>query len=436
MRREKSTLVEWLRLKRELNFSENAFLGGLLGFVLLLFVFTLVALSIAVLGMLVVMVVDAGVLPSAERAESIRNLGLLLAATVGLPFLVWRSIVAQKQVSIAEQGHITDRINEAVKGLGSEKVVKEYNKVARYKKRDGWPIFDDNGRPIPVVNSEGEHIEDVENVEVTVPNLEVRLGSIYSLERIALDSLRDHKQIMEIFCAYVRENTPRPLNAFEPRPKIRVDVQAVITVVGRRTRRQIESEWENKFRLDFSGATLDGAVFSGGDFSGAKFHSASLTNADFSSARLLGTQFQGAFLNYASFWGAELIGTDFSGIWYTAPEHTYLGFSNSYGICLAGADITALNGFGSRETGSSFGDGDTKLNPVLDKERQKVYSIVKKFRAENEFEDWHKVLDLDEVRDSEFKHWSPDGADDYFQSVAREDILKLFNLNGFPYADD
>src|SRR5712691_8827678 len=40
------------------------------------------------------------------------------------------------------------------------------------------------------------------------PNLEVRLGGIYALERIARDSPRDHWTIMEILTAYVRQNAP------------------------------------------------------------------------------------------------------------------------------------------------------------------------------------------------------------------------------------
>ena len=36
--------------------------------------------------------------------------------------------------------------------------------------------------------------------------LEVRLGGIYALERIARDSTRDHWTIMEVLTAYVREN--------------------------------------------------------------------------------------------------------------------------------------------------------------------------------------------------------------------------------------
>ncbi len=47
-------------------------------------------------------------------------------------------------------------------------------------------------------------------------NLEVRLGGIYALERIARDSPKDHWTIMEVLTAYVRENSP-------PNPKRRTD---------------------------------------------------------------------------------------------------------------------------------------------------------------------------------------------------------------------
>lgn len=43
--------------------------------------------------------------------------------------------------------------------------------------------------------------------EITVENIEVRLGALYALERISQDSERDNIQIMEIICAYLRENS-------------------------------------------------------------------------------------------------------------------------------------------------------------------------------------------------------------------------------------
>jgi hypothetical protein len=83
--------------------------------------------------------------------------------------------------------------------------------------------------------------------------LEIRLGGIYALERIARDSERDHWSIMEVLTAYVRENAHRASKEAEPPrgnrlpwkappptqspslPKLAADIQAVLTVLGRRT---------------------------------------------------------------------------------------------------------------------------------------------------------------------------------------------------------
>lgn len=95
--------------------------------------------------------------------------------------------------------------------------------------------------------------------------LEVRLGGIYTLERIARESERDYWPIMETLTAYVRKRAPWPplqavANPFaelqggiaagdeaigkrsaskpETEPKIAIlpatDIQAVLTVLGRR----------------------------------------------------------------------------------------------------------------------------------------------------------------------------------------------------------
>jgi hypothetical protein len=41
-------------------------------------------------------------------------------------------------------------------------------------------------------------------------SLDVRLGVIYALERIAKDSRHDHPQVVEILTAYIREHAPWP----------------------------------------------------------------------------------------------------------------------------------------------------------------------------------------------------------------------------------
>jgi hypothetical protein len=63
---------------------------------------------------------------------------------------------------------------------------------------------------------EGDHLAERGDWQVfpeSLPNIEVRLGAILALERIAQDSTatdegRDHVRVMEILCAYIRENAP------------------------------------------------------------------------------------------------------------------------------------------------------------------------------------------------------------------------------------
>ena len=112
--------------------------------------------------------------------------GALIVALLGAPFLIWSTVLKHQTLRYQKEGHITDRIKKAVEQLGAEKTVKVRGKDA-----------------------EGKDI----TIEETRPNLEVRIGAILSLERIAQDSTRydrgrDHVRVMEILCAYVRENAP------------------------------------------------------------------------------------------------------------------------------------------------------------------------------------------------------------------------------------
>jgi uncharacterized protein YjbI with pentapeptide repeats len=114
------------------------------------------------------------------------GLGALLAALLGAPFVIWGTWLKYQTVRFQKEGHMTDRINTAVEQLGAEKTVK-----------------------VPGKDSEGKDI----TIEETRSNIEVRIGAILSLERIAQDSTihdkgRDHVRVMEILCAYVRENAP------------------------------------------------------------------------------------------------------------------------------------------------------------------------------------------------------------------------------------
>ena len=149
------------------------------------------------------------------------------------------------------------------------------------------------------------------------PRLEVRLGGIYALERIAWDSpKRDYSTVMEVLTAYVRENTPQaagrseegssdessplsPLRRWlrltakadegtkqptppEPRPPT-ADIQAILDVL-RRTQARVPEEYRT--RLDLHDANLQGA----------NLQEAYLREADLREADLRGAYLYGAYL--------------------------------------------------------------------------------------------------------------------------------------------
>jgi hypothetical protein len=171
--------------------------------------------------------------------------------------------------------------------------------------------------------------------------LEIRLGGIYALERIARDSEKDHWQVMEVLAAYVREkvslvNEPQhgQKNAAENQSieenKIGTDIQAILTVIGRRVLNQktielgrIDLSRTNLRGADFSGAKPGRIIFQNADLSGAILRWSVMEGADFNQSKLKGAAFDGARLSKAyfykcdlqeaHFWRADLSEADFFG---------------------------------------------------------------------------------------------------------------------------
>jgi hypothetical protein len=122
----------------------------------------------------------------------------LLTLGAGL-FAAGLLVYTSRTFALSRQGQVTDRYTKAITQLGDEK-------------------------------------------------LEVRIGGIYALERIARDSQRDYPTVMEVLSAFVRVHSPRqappsqpgrwsrrwPHKPEQPRQAIPPDVQAALTVIARR----------------------------------------------------------------------------------------------------------------------------------------------------------------------------------------------------------
>ena len=166
----------------------------------------------------------------------------------------------------AERGQVTDRFTKAIEQLGSEK-------------------------------------------------LDVRIGGIYALERIARDSEKDHPAVMEVLTAFIREHSREPWPAPDPASRVqalstRPDVRVAATVVGRRDAKRdiqrIDLTGAFLWSVDLTGASLRNALLVGADLTGAD-----LTDADLTGAFLAGAHLSAAHLSRVHLDGADLPDTYF-----------------------------------------------------------------------------------------------------------------------------
>ncbi len=240
-----------------------------------------------------------------ERNDLVQTVAAILVGTVGFfgLFFTWRNLnqsrkATEDQLRVAREGQITERFTRAIEQLGA-------------------------------MDNEGKN-----------KRLEIRLGRIYALERIATDSPeRDYSTVMQVLMAYVRENCPLDpkKNAkrnqednkdSEPtqsagrsltvKTKAPADIQAILDVLQRL--KQLEQKdlvsKRQPIIIDLKesnlpGANLSEAILPGANLSEAKLPGASLAGANLSKAILTGASL-GAFLSKANLSGAFLSEADLS----------------------------------------------------------------------------------------------------------------------------
>gem|GEM_PF-1286056 len=272
-------------------------------------------------------------LATSGAALEINQLLLALAGIIGAPFVVWRVLIAAKANSIAEAS-AAEKARIDIQNLQSTLLTKAVEQLGAMREEKKTEIGEKDGVKTAVTDAN------------TVPNTEVRLGAIYALEKLLRDSEELHWPIMEILCAYVRNNakearprTKAVATAYAVDSKERnevqqkliadheannlkplfVDVQAALTVIGRRpeSRRDFEARSRNvakdgqEYRLDLSGchlatAKLDGLHLQEADFTASCLEGASLRLAHLEGASLLLAHLEGAMLPNAHLDGASL----------------------------------------------------------------------------------------------------------------------------------
>lgn len=183
--------------------------------------------------------------------------------------------------------------------------------------------------------------------------IDVRIGGIFALERIARDSAKDHPTVMEVLTAFVREHSremwpPPDQSTSEGQERsIRPDIQAALAVVVRRDK-------ERDVRpINLAGAVLMGADFSFADLAHASFYKANLQFAQFHSTKL-----NGAIMVDADLTGSRLFYTDLRGAILDRADLTGTDLTGAYldGACLDNvilkdAHLLGASFFGARMLG-------------------------------------------------------------------------------------
>jgi uncharacterized protein YjbI with pentapeptide repeats len=224
--------------------------------------------------------------------------------------------VSERALNLTEQGQVTDRYTKAIEQLGSDK-------------------------------------------------LDVRIGAIYALERVARDSPRDHPTLMEVLAAFIREHSreqwpPAKSEAELPERTTRPDVQAAATVIGRRNvecdGQLVNLENADLTRVNLNNANLARANLDGATLLGATLDDAELSGAGLYRANLTGAELNGARLDRAGLYGANLTGAR---LLVTSLRGANLNGANLNGADLGSADLT-----GAHLTGATL-DGATLMATML-----------------------------------------------------------------------
>ncbi|MCC5581737.1 pentapeptide repeat-containing protein [Microtetraspora sp. AC03309] len=197
-------------------------------------------------------------------------------------------------------------------------------------------------------------------------SLDVRLGGIYALERLAADSPRDHRTIYDVLAAFTREHDPAPETEITGPPA--TDIQAALTVIGRRDRDTFAVDLTalRAPEADLGGAYLSGANLGNANLSGADLHNANLSGADLHNADLRGAKLIGANLSNTDLGGASLTdvltnmnlsGANLSN---TDLRNMDLRGANLIGANLRGANLIGANLSGANLSGADLSGADLR----------------------------------------------------------------------------
>lgn len=263
-----------------------------------------------------------GHLAAADRLNAVNNVRTTLLQTVGGAvvlfgaYATWRQLrVSQDGLNATREGNITDRFSRAVDQLGSDK-------------------------------------------------LDVRIGGIYALWRIADHSDRDREAVVSIMAAYLRTHLPWPpqepavpavdvsINSVPPLETRAADAQTALTCLGVLYQER-RPEWLNVSLTDLRRADCDGLWLHGVNFDGACMEAASVYQVNLSKASLIAANLRHAELGTSILHRVRCLQADLRGARLVKADLRSADFS--------GADLREANLRKTRAQGAVFAGADLRL---------------------------------------------------------------------------
>lgn len=266
-----------------------------------------------------------------------------LGGILGTPIALIRVFTTERQTKTAEESHITDQINKAVEGLGKIRLVKQIGRNVTYSRYGRTQRFiewhDGTGRLQFGIDMQAEEAklesEPWREFEISVPNIEVRVGALGLLERVYRLSLQDRSRILNLLAAYIRQNSPA--KTAEPAAPIwvpseeadfsdrdntalwhwtrqlrtRVDVSMALASLA--SLRSINPAENNHAALDtgslkinLSDTALQAVACARLDLQGIRFQRSHLQGTDFKEANLQSSDFIEARMTFTRLSGANM----------------------------------------------------------------------------------------------------------------------------------
>jgi uncharacterized protein YjbI with pentapeptide repeats len=408
-------LIAWLGFANPPDFSKSKLLGSFLGFGLFVLSIGYVCLCIFLFFDIYRAGMKFGPYSDQVNSTAIRNVGLVFAALLGAPFLIWRTLLAAKQTRLSEESLFNEKLREAAVGLLAQQETTE-----RVEYSDSSTVL-------------RELSED----------LVARVAAIERLEALAEENPQSSPRVARLLAAYVRGNFPTiestPSTNIDIVPVPRSDLQAAISAIGR-VLESAQSNDSRKWRLDLKACDLTGVSFNG-SFRAVDFSQSKIECSIFRNANCEGAYFTRASLNYSRFISSALIGAKMFNVTLNRPETNNNALYSPFvgcdlkGLVVAGADISAVPFLPTNEIANLFGSQDTVVsrNLQLAKPDERDHSIAHGMNLSESGNIPEDEELLDRVRRTGFLHWMPYEVNNGAMGWCMEKFYDSVGLKGFPY---